>query len=93
VAPKVDFLPGVTVQSGSFIDTGTLVEYWGPKSGGFAAIAVLAAPVRSDQPFAEVTGGNGEVVVKADAAKFGQAALEVTHTADVKLVAALAAQR
>ena len=89
----MDFLPGVTVQSGSFADTATLVEYWGPKSGGFAAIAVLAAPVRSDQPFAEVTGGNGEVVVKADAAKFEQAAIEVAHSADAKLVAAMAAQR
>ena len=93
VEPKVDFLPGVTVQSGSFADTATLVEYWGPKSGGFAAIAVLAAPVRSDQPFADVTGGNGEVVVKADAAKFEQAAVEVAHSADAKLVAAMAAQR
>jgi len=93
VEPKVDFLPGVTAQSGSFADTATLVEYWGPKSGGFAAIAVLAAPVRSDQPFADVTGGNGEVVVKADAAKFEQAAVEVAHSADAKLVAAMAAQR
>ena len=93
VEPKVDFLPGVTAQSGSFADTATLVEYWGPKSGGFAAIAVLAVPVRSDQSFAEVTGGNGEVVVKADAAKFEQAALEVAHNANAKLVAAIAAQR
>ena len=93
VEPKVDFLQGVTAQAGSFTDTATLVEYWGPKSGGFAAIAVLAAPVRSDQPFAEVTGGNGEVVVKADAAKFEQAAVEVAHSASAKLVAAIAAQR
>ncbi len=93
VEPKVDFLPGVTAQSGSFVDTGTLVEYWGPKSRGFAAIAVLAVPVRSDQPFAEVTGGSGEVVVKADAAKFEQAAIEVAHGANAKLVAAIAGQR
>lgn len=93
VKPKVDFLPGVTAQAGSFADTGTLVEYWGPKSGGFAAIAVMAAPVRSDQTFAEVTGGDGEVVVKADAGKFEQAALEVAQSASVKLVAALAAER
>jgi hypothetical protein len=91
--PKVDFVQGVTAQSGSFADTGTLVEYWGPKSGGFAAIAVLASPVRSDQPFAEVTGGSGEVVIKADAAKFEQAALEVAHNASAKLVGAIAAQR
>ena len=93
VEPKVDFLPGVTVQSGSFADTATLVEYWGPKSGGFAAIAVLAAPVRSDQPFAEIAGGAGEVVVKAEAVKFEQAALEVTHRANAELVAAMASQR
>ena len=93
VLPKVDFLQGVTVQAGSFADTATLAEYWGPDSGGFAAIAVLAAPVRSDQPFADVTGGNGEVVVKADAAKFEQAALEVAHSTNAKLVAAIAAQR
>jgi hypothetical protein len=93
VEPKVDFLQGVTAQAGSFADTGTLVEYWGPKSGGFAAIAVLAAPVRSDQLFAEVTGGDGDVVVKADAAKFEQAALEVAHIANAKLVAAIAAER
>ena len=93
VLPKVDFLQGVTVQAGSFADTGTLAEYWGPHSGGFAAIAVLAAPVRSDQPFAEVTGGNGEVVIQADAAKFEQAAVEVARNADARLVAAMAAER
>jgi hypothetical protein len=93
VEPKVDFVPGVTAQAGSFADTATLVEYWGPNSGGFAAMAVLATPVRSDQTFAEVSGGNGEVVVKADAAKFEQAALEVAHDANVKLVAAITAQR
>ena len=55
--------------------------------------AVLAAPVRSDQPFGELTGGDGDVTVTADAAQFEKAALEVAHTADVKLVAAMAAQR
>ncbi|MEO6874171.1 MAG: hypothetical protein ABI222_05060 [Opitutaceae bacterium] len=93
VLPKVDFLPGVTAQAGSFADTGTLAEYWGTNSGGFAAMAVLAAPVRSDEPFAEVTGGNGEVVVKADAAKFEHAAIEVARVADARLVAAMAGQR
>ena len=93
VLPKVDFLQGVTAQAGSFADTATLAEYWGPNSGGFAAIAVLAAPVRSDQPFAEVTGGNGEVVIQADAAKFEQAAIEVARNADARLVAAMAAER
>jgi hypothetical protein len=90
---KVEFEKGVAAQSGSFIDTATLAEYWGPKSGGFAAMAVLAAPVRSDQPFGELTGGDGNVTVKADAAQFEKAALEVARGADVKLVAAMAAQR
>lgn len=91
--PKVEFHEGVVAQSGSFADTGTMVDYWGPKSGGFAAIAVLAAPIRSDQPFAEVTGGNGDVLVKADPAKFEQAGLEVARDATAKLVAAMVAQR
>jgi hypothetical protein len=90
---KVDFEKGVAAQSGSFIDTATILEYWGPKSGGFAGIAVLAVPVRSDQPFGELTGGEGDVVVKADPAKFEQAALEVAHNADAKLVSAMTAQR
>jgi hypothetical protein len=90
---KVDFEKGVAAQSGSFIDTATILNYWGPKSGGFAAMAVLAVPVRSDQPFGELTGGDGDVVVKADPAKFEQAALEVVHNADAKLVAAMTAQR
>ncbi len=90
---KVEFEKSVAAQSGTFADTATLLEYWGPKSGGFAGIAVLAAPVRSDQPFGEITGGNGDVVVKADAAKFEQAALEVARNADAKLVSALVGQR
>jgi len=90
---KVEFEKSVAVQSGSFADTATLVDYWGPKSGGFAGIAVLAAPVRSDQPFGELSGGDGNVVVKADAAKFEQAALEVARTADAKLVAAMVGER
>lgn len=93
VAPKVDFIPGVTAQAGSFADTATFAEYWGPSSGGFAAIAVLAKPVRSEQPFGEVTGGNGEVVVKANAAQFEPIALEIAHAATAELVAAMVAQR
>ncbi len=93
VLPKVEFRQGVTAQAGWFADTATLIEYWGPKSGGFAGIAVLAAPVRSDQPFGELTGGDGNVVVKADAAKFEQAALEVVRAANSKLVGAIAGER
>ena len=64
-----------------------------PKSGGFAAIAVLVAPVHSDQPFGEITDGNGDVVVKAEPEKFEQAALEVARNVDAKLVSALVGQR
>jgi hypothetical protein len=90
---QVSFDQGVAVQSGTLLDTATLAEYWGPKSGGFAAIAALAVPVISDLPFGEVTGGNGEVVVKADAAKFELAALEAARIGDAKLVGAIAAAR
>ncbi len=90
---KVEFEKSVSAQSGSFADTATLAEYWGPKSGGFAAIAVLAAPVRSDRPFGQLTGGDGQVTVQADPAQFEQAALEVAQIADGKLVAAMAAER
>ena len=93
VLPKVEFTQGVTAQSGAFADTATLLEYWGPNSGGFAGIAVLAAPVRSDQPFAALSGGDGNVVIKADAAKFEQAALEVARTAAAKLVGAMVGER
>jgi hypothetical protein len=88
---EVGFNPGVTVQSGSFYNTATLLEYWGPDSGGFPAVAALAAPLMSDLPFGALdNGGNGagEVSVKADSAKFEQAAVEVTRSANAKLVSA-----
>ncbi|WP_293907624.1 hypothetical protein [Phenylobacterium sp.] len=90
----VGFTAGVTVQGGSFYDTATLLDYWGPKSGGFPAIAALAAPLTSDLAFAAVNnGGNGEgeVDVKADPALFATAAGEATQAANTKLVAALSA--
>jgi hypothetical protein len=88
---EVGFNPGVTVQSGSFYDTATLLEFWGPDSGGFPAVAALAAPLMSDLPFATVVdGGNGEgeVAVKSDPGAFEKAAAEVTVAANAKLVAA-----
>jgi hypothetical protein len=90
---KVEFEKSVAAQSGTFADTATVVQFWGPKSGGFAGIAVLAVPVRTDQPFGELTGGDGNVVVNADAAKFEQAALEVVHHANTKLVGAMVGER
>jgi hypothetical protein len=86
---EVGFNPGVTAQSGSFYDTATLIEYWGPDSGGFPALAALAAPLMSDLSFGTVdNGGNGEgeVSVKSDPAQFEKAAAEVTQAATAKMV-------
>ena len=90
----VSFTPGVTAQSGNFYDTATLLDYWGPNSGGFPAVAALAAPLTSDQAFGTVDdGGNGEgeVAMKADPALFEKAATEVTQAANNHLVATFAA--
>lgn len=40
--------------AGSFLDSGTMLEYWGPSSGGFPAGAYLQQPVRSGKPFGNV---------------------------------------
>ncbi len=89
----VSFTPGVTAQSGSFYDAATLLEYWGPNSGGFPAVAALAAPLTSDQSFGTVDAdnGDGEVAMKADPALFEKAAAEVTQAANTHLVATFAA--
>ena len=86
------FLPRVSIQSGTLSDTATLAEYWGPKSGGFAAIAALSIPIKSELPFAEVSE-LPNVTVKADPVQFEAAALEVVRAANAKLVGAIAAQR
>ena len=90
---EVSFTPGVTAQSGSFYDTATLLEYWGPNSGGFPAVAALAAPLTSDLPFATIgdnsaTDGDSEPTVHADPAAFEKAAGEVTQAANAKMVEA-----
>ena len=89
------FLPGVTVQSGSLIDTGSILLYWRPASGGFPALAALAVPIRSEAPFGELVDGDGKVdyTVRADAAKFEAAALGVVKDADAKMVAVMAGAR
>ncbi len=90
---KIGFAPGVTAQAGSFYDTATLIEYWGPNSGGFPAIAALAAPLVSDQAFSAIdNGGNGEgeVILNADPALFEKAAREVTHAVNARLVGVFA---
>jgi hypothetical protein len=91
-AMEVGFSPGVTAQSGSFYDTATLLEYWGPASGGFPAVAALAAPLTSDLPFGKtIRGGDGEVTMQADPALFEKAAAEVTQAADARLIGAFTA--
>ena len=89
---EITFTPGVTAQAGSFYDTATMLDYWGTKSGGFPAMAALAAPLISDRPFAEVKddAGGSDIGVKADPALFEKAAAEAAEAADAKLVAALA---
>ncbi|HEY8906283.1 MAG TPA: hypothetical protein VIM63_09615, partial [Rhodoferax sp.] len=86
---EVGFNPGVTVQSGSFYETATLLEFWGPDSGGFPAVAALAAPLMSDLSFGTVDSGEngeGEVSVKTDPSQFEKAAAEVTQAANAKMV-------
>ena len=89
---SVGFEAGVSAQSGTLGDTGTILEYWSPKSGGFPAMAALAVPVVSEEKFAEVVEG-ASVVVKADAVRFEKAALAVVEKTTRKLVEAVAAQR
>ena len=89
------FLAGATVQSGSLLDSGTILEYWRPQSGGFPAFAALAVPVYSAAPIGDVIDGAGAVdyTVRADPAKFESAALAVVKDADAKLVALMAGAR
>jgi hypothetical protein len=93
---EVSFESGVVAQAGAIVDSATLAEYWGPKSGGFPAVAYLLTPLVSDLPFGAVDdGGNGEgeVIVKADARKFEAAADEVAKAANAKLIGAMADRR
>ena len=89
-AMEVCCFPSVTVQSGNFYDTGILLEYWGPASGSFPAVAALVAPLTSDLPFGKTfNGGLGEVTMQADGQLFATAAAEVAQAAYAKLVGAL----
>ena len=90
---KVEFERAVTVQSGRLRDTGTILQYWGPNSGGFPAIAALAVPVTSDKPFGTTTGEAGDYKVTVNPQQFEEAAREVTHLANGKLVGAIAADK
>ena len=94
---KVGFKPGLTIAAGNHVDHGTLIEYWGPRSGGFPAAAFLAKPVYSDREFGTVgSGDTAEDVsasVTADPAKFEAAANEVVAIAVPKLVSVMAAAK
>lgn len=53
---SASFSPSVTIAGGDAVDHGTMLEYWGPRSGGFPAVAFLERPIRSEQPFGAVEG-------------------------------------
>lgn len=97
----IDFKPGATVGAGDHVDSGSLIEYWGPKSGGFPATAYLAKPVYSDLAFgtvdtakSSVTGSKSMVSnVVADSEKFEIAADAVIAIAVPKLVGVMAAAK
>lgn len=90
---RTSFLPGVSIAAGDVVDHGSLVEYWGPHSGGFPAVALLQQPVRSERPFARVEGEEGDVTVTADADQFEAAAREALSVAVPKLVGVMVAAR
>jgi hypothetical protein len=93
-ATETGFIPAVTVQSGVLFDTATIVDFWGPKSGGFPGTIALAAPVADDEPFGRLDDrGGGYYTVAADPAKFEAVADSVTKQAVAKLVGAMAAAR
>ena len=58
--------------AGDAVDHGSLIEYWGPHSGGFPALAVLQMPVRSERPLGTVEGepNSGDYRLVADPALF-----------------------
>jgi hypothetical protein len=102
-AATVGFKPGVAIAAGNLSDSATMLEYWGPSSGGFPAGAYLQQPIRSDRAFGEVRGlgqpdeksevGVQDVTITADPAKFEVAANEVIALAVPKLVSVMAAAR
>ena len=92
---SASFKPGVAVAAGDIGDQATLIEYWGPRSGGFPAVALLAQPVRSALPIGDTAGEDrsGDYVVHAEAAKFEAAADEALSIAVPKLVSVMAAAK
>ena len=100
---EVGFEPGVNIAAGNAVDHGSLLEFWGPSSGGFPAYAFVQQPIVSTRDFATASSiGEGlskkemkdihvqDVRLVADPAKFEAAADEVVAKAVPALVAAMA---
>ena len=92
---SASFLPGVAIAAGNVIDHGSLVQYWGPHSGGFPAVAILQIPARAEQEFSKTEGaeGSGDYTVVADPLKFEAAANEALKLAVPEFVSVMAAGR
>ena len=92
---RASFQPGVTIAAGDVVDRGTMIEYWGTRSGGFPAYAFLQQPIlRADRDYrASQSGSDTDIDIVADPAKFEAAADEVMRVAAPKLVAVMAASR
>lgn len=97
------FKPSVTIGAGVQADSGSLVKYW-PPAYPIATEIHLQRPVRSERPFAVITGMDAPVAdvkgmaisdikLAADPAKFAAAAEEVLAIAIPKLVNAMVAER
>ncbi len=87
-AARANYEVGVNIAAGNLQDRGSMFQYWGPKSGGFPAIAVLQQPIRTDASIGEVSSIDlsqlkkkdrdfQNIQIKADPAKFEAAANEV----------------
>lgn len=96
-AARTRFDMGVSIAAGDVLDHGSLVEYWGPHSGGFPALELLQQPVRSELAFGQADdnggGANSDVTVHADADRFEAAARDALSVAVPKLVSMMAAAR
>jgi hypothetical protein len=88
------FKPGLTAVAGNAVDRGSLLEYWGPASGGFPSDIFLQLPVRSEEDFATIdTSGEADATLTADPAKYEAAANGVGAIALAKLAGVLAGAR
>jgi hypothetical protein len=98
---RTGFAPGVNIAAGNISDHGSLLEYWGPKSGGFPAYAFIQQPIHSDKPFAVGNGDNvnvkgmsiQEANLVAVPALYEAAADDALGKAIPKLVSVMAANR